>query len=281
MENLHGKVAVVTGAASGIGFALGQRFAAEGLSVALADVEAAALDRAVAEISKTAANVIGVVTDVSQAGSVDALAREVVDRLGGVHVVCNNAGVGGEHYPTWEAPLEYWEWVLSVNLWGVIHGVRSFAPILIEQREGHLVNTASVAGLLGFPYIGAYVAAKHAVVGISEALFHELAVMGSPVKVSLLCPGAVETRFAEAARNWPSRLGAQPATSSDAGAQAVHELVRSGVRTGLAASRVAELVVDAIRTGRFLVLTEAEFGARALASFTEAIEGRAPLLPVR
>src|SRR5262249_22875458 len=198
---------------------------------------------------------------------------------GSVHIVCNNAGVGGHHYPIWEVPLSYWEWTLSVNLRGVIHGIRSFVPLLLDQREGHIVNTASVTGLIAFPYIGPYVATKHAVVGISTTLFHELAAIGSPVKVSVLCPGAVDTRFVDVDRNWPSQLGASPTSSDDPRAQSVHEMVRSGVRGGLSPARVAELVIDAIYTERFLVLTESEFAARAVYSFTEAVEGRPPVSP--
>jgi NAD(P)-dependent dehydrogenase (short-subunit alcohol dehydrogenase family) len=178
MERLDGKVAVVTGAASGIGCALARRFVEEDMRVVLADVEQAALEHAAAELTNVGASVLAVPTDVSDADAVDHLAARVVEHFGAVHVVCNNAGVGGEHYPTWEAPLAYWEWLFGVNLWGVIHGLRSFLPLLLAQAEGHVVNTSSIAGLVGIPYIAPYVATKHAILGMSEALFHELAMMG-------------------------------------------------------------------------------------------------------
>jgi NAD(P)-dependent dehydrogenase (short-subunit alcohol dehydrogenase family) len=279
MKVLNGKTVVVTGAASGIGLALAARFGDEGMNVVLADIEDAALGRAVAQLADAGVNVMGVVTDVSRPESVDALARKGIERFGSVQIVCNNAGVGGHHYPIWEVPLSYWEWIVSVNLRGVIHGIRSFVPLLLEQREGHIVNTASVAGLIAIPYIGPYVATKHAVMGISTTLFHELAAIGSPVKVSVLCPGAVDTRFADADRNWPSQLGAPPTSSDDPRAQSVHEVVRAGVRVGLPPARVAQLVIDAIYAERFLVLTESEFAARAVHAFTEAVEGRPPVLP--
>src|SRR5262245_38711697 len=162
MKVLNGKTVVVTGGASGIGLALAERFAEERMNVVLADLEETALARAVAQLADAGINVMGVVTDVSRPESVDALARKAIERFGSVHVVCNNAGVGGHHYPVWEVPLSYWEWTLSVNLRGVIHGIRSFVPILLAQGEGHIVNTASVAGLIAIPYIGPYVAANPA-----------------------------------------------------------------------------------------------------------------------
>ena len=152
IEDLIGRVAVVTGAASGLGSALAERFAAEGMRLVLADVETAPLESLVERLVDDGATAIGVPTDVTDAAAVDALARSAVDAFGTAHVVCNNAGVGGHHYPTWEAPLAYWEWVLSVSVWGVIHGVRSFLPILLAQNEGHVVNTASVGGLVPVPY---------------------------------------------------------------------------------------------------------------------------------
>jgi NAD(P)-dependent dehydrogenase (short-subunit alcohol dehydrogenase family) len=280
MKVLDGKVAVVTGAASGIGFALARRFVDAGMRVALADVEPEALQRAFTELNDDGATVIAVPTDVSNADAVEQLAAQVIERFGAVHVVCNNAGVGGEHFPTWDVPLAYWEWLLGVNLWGVIHGLRSFVPHLVAQGEGHVVNTSSIAGLMGVPYIGPYVATKHAIVGISEALFHELAMAGSAVRVSVLCPGGVATRFADAARNWPSSLGAVPESSADERAQAIHDLVRSGTTAGVDPTAVADQVIDAIHEERFMVLTEEAFGPRAIASLTQTVTGGSPLLPL-
>lgn len=281
MKSLNGRTAVITGAASGIGFALAERFGQERVKVVMADVEKASLDEAVAAVAETGVDVMGVVTDVSLPESVDELARKAIERFDTVDILCNNAGVGGHRYPTWEVPLSYWDWILSVNLRGVIHGIRSFAPMMIDQREGHIVNTASIAGLLALPYMGPYVATKHAVVGISTALFHELAAIGSPVKVSVLCPGPVATRFADADRNWPAHLGAPPASSDDSQARAARETLRAGVQAGLPPAKVAQMVIDAIYAEQFLVLTAPEFGPLSVHSFIEAIEGRSPVLPRR
>src|SRR4051794_21276914 len=176
MQELNGRVAVVTGGASGIGFALASAFAAEGMKVVLGDIEAPALDDAVAKLESSGAEAIGVRTDVSDDASVAALAAAAVDRFGAIHIACNNAGVGGGGL-SWEAPLSTWEWVLGVNMWGVIHGIRAFVPILMEQDEAHIVNTASIAGLAAGPFMGPYNASKHAVVALSETLYHEMALM--------------------------------------------------------------------------------------------------------
>jgi len=281
MKSLDGRTVVITGAASGIGLAFAERFGQEGMNVVMADIEKAALDQAVATLADAGVNVMGSITDVSLPESVDELARKTIERFQRVHVLCNNAGVGGHRHPTWEVPLSYWDWILSVNLRGVIHGIRSFVPIMLEQREGHIVNTASIAGLIAIPYISPYVATKHAVVGISATLFHELAAIGSPVKVSVLCPGPVATRFADADRNWPTHLGAPPTSSDDSHARAARETLRAGVQAGLPPARVAQLVIDAIQAEQFLVLTAPEFATLAVHSFSEAIEGRSPALPQR
>jgi NAD(P)-dependent dehydrogenase (short-subunit alcohol dehydrogenase family) len=199
-----GQVAVVTGGASGIGFGLAEAFAGRGLSVVLADVERAALDDAVRRLAERGTGVLGVVTDVSNPGQVDDLARATLDRFGRVDVICNNAGVAlGSLRPTWEIDRDGWEWVLGVNLWGVINGLRTFVPLLVEQRHGHVVNTASLAGIATVPYLGPYTAAKHAVVGLSESLHAELADRAPGVGVTVVAPGAVRTRLRDAARNRP------------------------------------------------------------------------------
>ncbi len=205
MRNFQDKVAVVTGAASGIGYALAERFAQEGMRVVLADIEKDALAAAEARLSQHDKRVLAVVTDVSKAESVEALAQKTLDAFGAVHIVCNNAGVGNPAVPIWENTLADWQWVLGVNLWGVVHGIRTFVPILLRQGEpGHVVNTASMAGLTSTARLGIYCASKHAVVAISETLHAELAAINSAVKVSVLCPSFVKTNIADSSRNRPA-----------------------------------------------------------------------------
>ena len=249
METITGKVAVVTGAGSGIGRALARRVAAEGGHVVLADVERAPLDAVARELTDAGAEVLAVPTDVSDGEAVDALRDAALERFGAVHLVCNNAGVstGGL---LWEQTVADWEWVLGVNLWGVIHGVRAFTPTLVAQGEGHIVNTASVAGLLNPPFMGVYNATKHAVVSLSETLHGELAMTGSGVGVSVLCPGWVNTRIHEAGRNRPE--GETGAAEVDAG---FLDVVGGLLANGLDPDDVAGMVLDAVRANRFYVLT--------------------------
>src|SRR5215469_527964 len=207
-----GKVAVVTGAASGIGFALAERFGRDGLNVVLADVEQSALEKAADRVRALGVETLAVNTDVSNPASVDSLAHAAVGRFGAVHVLCNNAGVSSLADP-WFGPLSTWSWVLGVNFWGVVHGIRAFLPVLAAQGEGHIVNTASVAGLV--PGVGPiYDATKHAVVAISEDLYQAMNVAMLPIGVSVLCPGWVRTSIAQADRNWPQSLGEVPACAA-------------------------------------------------------------------
>ena len=184
---------------------MAERFAAAGMKVVLADVEEGALRTAEQEMKAQGASVLSFVTDVSKADHVESLAQKAVSRpFGGVHIVCNNAGVGSGGL-TWDQPLADWEWVIGVNLWGVIHGVRTFVPIMLEQKtEGHIVNTASMAGLVSGPFMSIYNVTKHGVVTLSESLHHELAMQNAPVKVSVLCPGFVRTNILDSERNRPA-----------------------------------------------------------------------------
>jgi NAD(P)-dependent dehydrogenase (short-subunit alcohol dehydrogenase family) len=276
IDELGGKVAVVTGGASGIGHAMATRFADEGMRVALADVEEGALDAAVAGFVTAGADVIGVPADVSDPSSVEALRDAVLSRFGAVHVVCNNAGVGGHGFTVDEAPLAEWEWVLGVNLWGVIHGVRTFLPALLEQNEGHIVNTASVAGLISMPFMAPYSVSKHGVVALSEAVWHELTMRGSKVGISVLCPGWVNTKIMESERNWPKRLGDEPARTTNPGWQGGEQFVRAAIAQGAPPEAAAADVVECIRTGRFMALTDRTMAAAVAANRTNEVQGAAP-----
>ena len=248
-------VAVVTGAASGIGAALAQSFAAAGCAIALADVDADSLAAVAQGID---ADVLAVVTDVSDAAAVESLAEEAFARFGGVDVLCNNAGVSTFN-PVIAQTLDDWRWVLGVNLWGVIHGVHTFLPRLLAQgRPAHIVNTSSLAGLAsGLPQLGPYNVSKVGVVALSETLRMELAMSGAPIGVSVLCPGSTGTRILESERNRPAHLGREV---REAEGEALRDAVRAsfdgpGART---TEQVADAVLDAVRANRFWVITSGE-----------------------
>jgi len=260
MQEFADRVAVVTGGASGIGRAFADHAASLGMRVVLADVEKAALDTAAGEISATGADVIGVPTDVTDAAAVDALARTAVDHFGGAHIVFNNAGVI-VYGSVWENTLEELRWTMDVNVWGVIHGMRSFVPILLEQNvPGHVVNTASIAGLTAAPYLDIYNVTKHAVVALSESLYKELQMLGSPVRASVVCPGLIRTRITESERNQPGTGTRDPDRSelSEGGAMMSKFLNEGIAEDGYPPERVAEATFDAIREERFYVIPAQE-----------------------
>ncbi|MEV5050080.1 SDR family NAD(P)-dependent oxidoreductase [Arthrobacter sp. LAR12-1-1.1] len=254
MTEFSGKTAVVTGGASGIGFAMARRFLEEGMRVAIADVEQAALDTAVRELSAFG-DVMGQRTDVRSVGDLEALAEAVLGTYGRIDVVCNNAGVetGGSFL---SIPEEAWRWVMDVNFFGVLNGCRVFLPLLEAGGGGHIVNTASVAAFSsGTATMTPYCASKFAVLGMSESLEVELRTAGSPVGVSLLAPGPVRTRMVDAERNRPADvpLAAEP------GRLAVMErLAATTAEVGMDPAEVAGQVLDAIRTNTFFVLTHPE-----------------------
>ena len=272
MKELGGKVAVVTGAASGIGRALSDAFAAEGMHLVMADIEDDALEVAAKEVGVGGTKVLAVRTDVSNGADVDALAARAVDEFGTFHVVCNNAGVGAGG-TMWELSEADWAWVLGVNLWGVIHGIRAFVPRLVEQNEGHVVNTGSIAGLTSAPMMGPYNASKHAVVTISETLQRELALNASTVRVSVLCPGFVQTRIAESDRNRPDHLR-NPVEPEMSGVG--RELMKQIVASGLPPGEVARQVVDAVKHERFYVLPHPEMKSLVRTRMDDILEDRGP-----
>lgn len=277
MKDFKGKVAVVTGGASGIGRAMADRFAVAGMKIVLADIEPAALERAAAEIAATGAETLAVRTDVSKGADVEALAQATLDRFGKVHIVCNNAGVAISA-PCWTHTVADWEWVLGVNLWGVIHGVRVFTPILLSQGEdGHIVNTGSVAGLMSGPGMGIYNVSKHSVVTLSETLHQELAMMGARVHVSVLCPGFVKTRIFESARNRPGHLA--DTAPRPPGGEEMEQMGRLLLAGGLEPSVIAERVFEAIASERFYILPHPEFKERVKARFEDIMAERNPSLP--
>jgi NAD(P)-dependent dehydrogenase (short-subunit alcohol dehydrogenase family) len=271
-----GKVAVVTGAASGIGLGLAERFARDGLNVVLADVQADALANAAEQVGALGVETLAVPTDVSDEAAVQALAAAAVERFGGVHVVCNNAGVATRADP-WFGPLSAWQWVIGVNLWGVIHGTRTFLPILLGQGEGHIVNTASINGLM--PGSGpSYDASKHAVVALTEDLFTMTRTYGLPIGVSVLCPGWVRTGIADADRNWPSRLGDPPPAVQ--GSEVVTPIIKKALDEGKEPAEVADLVAEAITDRRFWVLPHPEFVELAARRWRRIADGEDPELEV-
>ena len=253
MKELRGRVAVVTGAASGIGLGMAHAFAARGMQVVLADIEAPALARAADALRADGADVLAVECDVAQAASVAALASAALETYGAVHVLCNNAGVGGQDCSTWELTPDDWSWMLGVNLMGVVHGIRSFMPLMLEQDEGHIVNSASMAGLVEGG--GIYGVTKHAVVALSESLFRELALRGGNVHVSVLCPGWVKTRIMESERNRPDAAAREPGPSTQQFA-GIRKLIGHLVESqGLDPLDVGETVVKAVLEERFYILT--------------------------
>ncbi len=239
-----GHVAVVTGGASGIGLATAERLLERGMRLVLADIDEATLRTVEARLSEGGGEVVGIVTDTSSEDSVTRLAEATIERFGAAHVVFNNAGIAGVG-DAWNGPFELWERVVGINLYGVVHGIRAFLPIMEEQGQGHFVNTASMAGLVALPGAGPYNATKHAVVAISEGLFVELEATGSDVSVSVLCPGFVKTNLMQSE---PDRV------DSPIGAL-VGEVLAGGVETGIPADDVAREVVAAIDERRFWILT--------------------------
>lgn len=259
MHELSSKVAVVTGAASGIGLALATRFTAEGMKVVLADVETAPLAAAESALRAQGAAVLAVRTDVMQEIEVERLADAAFDAWGPVHVLCNNAGVagGGGAADFWDVAAEDWDWVLGVNFWGVLYGIRHFVPRMLAHGEpGHIVNTASVAGLLTGVVSAPYTISKHGVVALSEALYKNLKTRQARLSASVLCPGWVNTHILDAARNRPGALQAAGSVEDamTPQRQAMMDAIRGFVQNGFQPDAIAARVIDAIRGDRFYIM---------------------------
>jgi NAD(P)-dependent dehydrogenase (short-subunit alcohol dehydrogenase family) len=270
---LDGKTAVITGAASGIGLATAKQFATAHVNLVLGDIEEAALEKVVDDLRNDGAHAIGLRTDVSVEDDVIALRDAALAEFGATHVVFNNAGVaaGGAAIGT---PTAIWNWLLSVNLDGVIHGLNAFVPLFLEQNEGHVVNTASLAGLGGAPGMGSYCASKFAVVGLSESLFQELLLSGKDVGVSVLCPGFVKTRIHESERNMPNELVSY---NEDPVARMIAEMATTAVNAGIDAADVAAAVENAVRTNKFWILPHERLAIRTTELRLEWMRGGPPM----
>jgi NAD(P)-dependent dehydrogenase (short-subunit alcohol dehydrogenase family) len=248
-----GNVAVITGGASGIGLALAEMFIAQGMRVVLADIDAPKLRDVEARLTEAGADIATTICNTSVESAVSELAEFTLDRFGAAHVLCNNAGIAGVG-DAWRDPMALWERVVGVNLYGVVHGIRSFLPIMEQQGVGHIVNTASMAGLTVLPGAAPYNVTKSGVVALSEGLYLELRATGSPVGVSVLCPSFVKTDL----------MNKEPDTIDSPFGAYIGELLRAGVDDGIPAGEVANQVLDAIHAQRFWILTHPDMSHYAV-----------------
>lgn len=272
MKTFRGKVAVVTGAGSGIGLALARRLAGEGMKLVLADVQTDALKAAERELRDAGSEVLALRTDVSKLTSVQRLADRTAQRFGHVHLLCNNAGVvpPERHRPIWETSLVDWKWTLDVNLWGVVHGIHCFLPAMMEHREeGHVVNTASIAGLMSSSGSGAYSVAKHGVVRLTEGVYASLRESKSKIGATVLCPGVVATGIFNSERNRPGSSDADKIKANEA----YHKVAQQLYKTAMQPDEVAEQVVKAVRARQLYAITTTAFDD-AIRERMDAILGR-------
>jgi NADP-dependent 3-hydroxy acid dehydrogenase YdfG len=281
MKDFKGKVAVITGAASGIGFGLAERCAQEGMKVVLAGINEDNLIQAEKGIKKTGAQTLVVKTDVSKREDVEALANKTLEKFGKVHLLFNNAGVGAPSN-TWEATINDWQWVLEVNLWGVIYGVHYFMPIMLKQdEECHIVNTSSTAGLAAYPNNSPYITSKYAVLALTEALFHDLKMRSiTNVGVSVVCPGWIRTKVATSDRNRPANLKNKPGEGPDFTNPVIQEKVKGMLQlleNGMSPKKTADVIFTGIREKKFYLLPNAEeFFPAIKAQGEDAVLGRDP-----
>lgn len=280
MQDLKGKVAVITGGAEGIGKAIAQAAAAEGMKLVLADIDATKLDHAVTEFAAKGTEVIGIKTDVSKYEQVAALAQAAFARFGNVHLLVNNAGVAVAK-SAWETTQQDWDWVMGVNLYGVTNGLRAFIPTMLEKgEEGHIVNTASVAGLISEPALAAYNVSKFGVVTLSEGLHHDLTLRKSNIKVSVLCPAWVKTRIAESERNRDESERCDPSKLDPISLKTGMSVMKA-VQNGIPPEKVANDVIEAVKAGKFYILTHPHSKAGVQIRMEDILQERAPtLLPI-
>jgi NAD(P)-dependent dehydrogenase (short-subunit alcohol dehydrogenase family) len=280
MKEFKGKVAVITGAASGIGRGIAERCVQEEIKVVLADIEEAPLRETEQTLKAKGASVLALRTDVSKASDIETLARKTLDAFGAAHLLFNNAGVQTRK-TIWESTLADWEWVININLWGVIHGVRVFVPIMLQQQtECHIVNTASAVGLISGSETATYRVTKHAVVSLSETLYLELQQRNARIGVSVLCPSFVRSRLNEAERNRPANLqnppGEKPPTPEE---QALERFFQEMNQGGITPQQCAELVFKAIQNNTFYILTHPELRPAIQKRMENILQGRNPTLP--
>ena len=282
ISNFKGKTAVLTGAGSGFGLECARIGARMGMNLVMADVQQDALDRAVAEMEALRAPVLGMRVDVSKASQVEALGAATLARFGAPHFVFNNAGVGAGGL-IWENTAADWEWVIGVNLMGVAHGIRVFTPMMLEAAakdpawQGHIVNTASMAGLLNAPNMGIYGASKHAVVSMSETLYQDLALVTDQISASVLCPFFVPTGISQSHRNRPQELqSAKPTRSQLIGQAMSDKAVGSGK---VSAAEVAQLVFDAIAANQFYIYSHPKAIASVQIRMEDVLQARNPTDP--
>ena len=253
MKDFQGKTAVITGGAAGIGRAMAELFLGKGMNVVIGDIEQSVLDKTVGQL-QALGPCIGVKVDVSSAKEVQALADAAVNAYGGIHIACNNAGVfaGGL---LWEESIADYQWQMDVNVWGVVHGIRTFVPIMKAQdAECHVVNTASMAAVTAMPYSGIYHMTKHAVLALSESLYHELSFHAPNVKVSVLCPEAINTGIAKSERNRPDKYAGDINATDET--VMVHQALADSVSAGIGPEVMAQRVYDAIVEERFYILSD-------------------------
>ncbi len=278
MNNFNDKVAVITGAASGIGRAIAFRCASERMKIILADIEQPALDQAEQALRATGATVLAVRTDVSKVSEVETLAQKTIDTFGVVHLLFNNAGVGTGS-TVWDSSLTDWQWVMGVNLWGVIYGVWIFVPIMLAQdTECHIVNTASIAGLLPNHPSAPYQVTKHAVVALTENLYYSLAERHAKVNVSVLCPGWVNTRIMDSDRNRPPELQNEPINETTSPERdAIMQEMRHAAQAGMSPQQVSDCVFKAVQAEQFYILTHSEFNPEIQKRMEDILHQRNPV----